>query len=139
MGVLNEAAKQLLTAGRLAHLATVNEDGSPQLSVVWVGLEDEEIVIGHLMGGRKIMNIGRRPQVTLSMEAEGANDIGMANYLIVQGRARLSEGGAPELLQRLAHVYLGPEVRFPPFDNPPGGHVIRITPEKVGGTGPWSG
>ena len=137
MGVLNQAAKQVLTSGKLAHLATVNDDGTPQVSVVWVGLEDEEIVIGHLMGGRKVVNIGDRPQVTLSIEADGANDIGMANCLIVHGRARLSEGGAPELLGRLAQIYLGPGVKFPPFDNPPAGHVIHITPERVGGTGPW--
>lgn len=50
----------------------------------------------------------------------------------------MTEGGAPELLQRLAHVYLGADTRFPPFDDPPPGYVLRITPESVGGVGPWS-
>ena len=54
------------------------------------------------------------------------------------GTARLEEGGGPELLQRLAEVYLGPGVKFPPFDNPPPGHVIRITADRVAGIGPWS-
>ena len=61
----------------------------------------------------------------------------MANYLLVHGTARLDEGGAPELLQRLAEVYVGPGVRFPPMDEPPPGHVIRITPTRIGGVGPW--
>jgi hypothetical protein len=57
---------------------------------------------------------------------------------VVRGRARLEEGGAPELLQRLAHTYLGPDVRFPPMDDPPPGNVMRITVEHIGGIGPWA-
>lgn len=137
--VLTDDIRRALTAGRLGHLVTVNPDGGPQISVVWIGLDDDEIVIGHLPGGRKVSNIARDPRVALTVEADGANAIGMANYLIVYGRARLVEGGAAELLQRLAAVYIGPGVKFPPFDNPPPGHVIRITPERVGGVGPWAG
>ena len=136
--VLNDAARHAITAGRLAHLATINPDGSPQLSAVWIGLDGDEIVTGHMMGGRKVQNIARDRRVALTVEADGSNALGMANYLIVHGTARLVEGGAPELLQRLAEVYIGPGVRFPPFDNPPGGHVIRITPDRIAGTGPWS-
>lgn len=138
MTALTSEVEAALTAGRLAHLVTMNPDGSPQVSLVWVGVEDGEIVCGHLGQGRKVANIKRDPRVVLSMEAEGRNDIGLDHYLVVYGTARLTEGGAPELLQRLAHVYLGPEVRFPPFDNPPPGRVIRITPERVTGVGPWN-
>lgn len=136
--ILTDDVRRALTAGRLAHLTTLNPDGSPQVSVVWVGLDGDDIVIGHLMGGRKVTNIARDPRVALTVEAEGANPIGMANYLIVYGSARLVEGGAPELLQRLAETYIGPGVRFPPFDNPPPGHVIHIAPERAGGVGPWA-
>jgi PPOX class probable F420-dependent enzyme len=137
MTTLTDDVRQALTAGRLAHLATINADGSPQVSVVWIGLDGDDIVIGHLMGGQKVTNIARDPRVALTVEAEGANPVGMANYLIVYGKARLVAGGAPELLQRLAKVYIGPGVKFPPHDNPPPGHVIHITPERVGGVGPW--
>jgi PPOX class probable F420-dependent enzyme len=130
--------RAVLTSGRLAHLVTVNPDGSPQLSVVWIGVENDEIVIGHLMGGRKVANIARDPRVAMTIEAEGANAVGLANYLIVYGTARLVEGGAPDLLQRLAEVYLGPDVNFPPMDDPPDGHVILIKPQRFGGIGPWS-
>jgi PPOX class probable F420-dependent enzyme len=135
---LTPEARAALTAGRLAHLATTNADGSPQLSVVWVGLDGDELVVGHLGRGRKVANIRRDPRVVLSMEAEGTNPVGMANHLVVRGTARLVEGGAPELLQRLAEVYVGPGVRFPPFDDPPPGHVIHIAVEHVGGMGPWA-
>ena len=136
--ILNDEARRALTAGRLAHLTTVNPDGSPQMSGVWIGLDGDDIVIGHMGQGRKVANIARDPRVALSLEAEGANAVGMVNYLIVHGTARLAEGGAPELLQRLAAVYVGPGVKFPPMDDPPAGHVIHITPERVGGHGPWA-
>lgn len=137
MSALNPQAKTALTAGRLAHLVTVNPDGAPQISVVWVGVEGDEIVCAHLGSGRKLSNIERDPRVALSVEVQGRNEIGLDHYLVVYGTARLTEGGAPELLQRLAEVYLGPGVRFPPFDNPPPGHVIRITAERLAGVGPW--
>lgn len=135
---LTDDVRRVLTAGRLGHLTTVDADGSPQASVVWIGLDGDDIVVGHLMGGRKVQNIARDPRVTLTVEAEGANPVGMTNYLLVRGTARLVEGGAPELLQRLAETYVGPGVRFPPFDDPPPGHVIHITAERIGGVGPWA-
>ena len=138
MTVLNDEVRRALTAGRLAHLVTINPDGSPQVSVVWIGLDGDEIVVGHLRAGRKVTNIARDPRVALTVEAEGANPVGMANYLLVHGTARLVDGGAPELLQRLAEVYIGSGVKFPPFDNPPPGHVIHITVDRIGGLGPWA-
>jgi len=137
--VLNDAAREALTAGHLAHLVTLNPDGSPQISVVWVGLDGDDIVLAHLGAGRKIRNLRRDPRVSLSMATGGRNDAGLDHYLIVHGRATLVEGGGPELLQRLAHVYLGPGVKFPPWDDPPPGVVVRITPERIGGVGPWTG
>jgi hypothetical protein len=76
--------------------------------------------------------------VTLSIETDHVNDRGLQEYLVVHGTATLTEGGAPELLQRLAHVYLGPDVTFPNMPDPPPGCVMRITPERVGGIGPWT-
>jgi PPOX class probable F420-dependent enzyme len=134
---LNDEVRQALTAGRLAHVTTLNPDGSPQVSAVWIGMDGDDIVIGHLMGGRKVQNIKRDPRVAITVETDGANPIGMTNYLIVYGDARLVNGGAPELLQRLAEVYLGPDVKFPPLDDPPEGHVIHVIPQRIGGVGPW--
>ncbi|HYX88674.1 MAG TPA: hypothetical protein VE753_04850 [Gaiellaceae bacterium] len=55
----------------------------------------------------------------------------------MHGRAEVHEDGGPELLQRLARTYLGPEVKFPPMDDPPPGYTLRITVDRVGGVGPW--
>ena len=135
---LSTHARRLLESAALAHLATVNADGSPQVSVVWVGLDGDEIVSGHLNPGqRKLRNVARDPRVALTVETDVVNDIGLAEYLVVQGRARVTEGGAAQLLQRLAHTYLGPEVVFPPFPDPPPGVVMHISVERIGGVGDW--
>jgi PPOX class probable F420-dependent enzyme len=136
--LLTPTVRSALEGGNLAHLVTLNEDGSPQVTVVWVGLDGDELVMGHLDNRKKVRNIRRDPRVTISLETGGLDDRGLAQYLVVNGVARVSEGGAPELLQRLAHVFLGPDVRFPPMDDPPGGYIVHITPESIGGIGPWA-
>jgi PPOX class probable F420-dependent enzyme len=112
-------------------------DGRAQVSIVWVGLDGEEIVAGHLSDHRKLRNMRRDPRVALSIESGTRNATGLDEYIVIHGRARITEGGAPQLLQRLAHVYLGPDSIFPPMDDPPPGFITRITVERIGGVGPW--
>jgi PPOX class probable F420-dependent enzyme len=135
---LPPSARDLIDSGALAHMVTLNRDGSPQVTCVWVGLDGDDIISGHLGRFQKLKNVKRDPRVSLSLEASEANEIGMRHYLVVHGRARIEEGGAPELLQRLAEVYIGPGVKFPPMPDPPPGFILRITPVRVGGVGPWA-
>jgi PPOX class probable F420-dependent enzyme len=135
---LPETARAIVESGRLAHLVTRNPDGSPQISCVWVGLDGDEIVSAHLNPGqRKVRNVRRDPRVSLSIEGAELQPPGLLQYLVVHGRARLTEGGAPELLQELAYRYLGPDVTFPPMPDPPPGIVIHVAVDRVGGIGPW--
>jgi PPOX class probable F420-dependent enzyme len=139
MATLNDAARQVIEAGALAHLVTLNDDGSPQVAIVWVGLDGDELVAGHLDGRqRKLRNIRNDPRVALSFEAPGRNEIGMRHCLLVYGTARVTEGGAADLLHRLAQTYVAPGTDFPPMPNPPAGYVTRITVDRVGGVGPWA-
>jgi PPOX class probable F420-dependent enzyme len=131
-----DSAKAVIESGRLAHLVTVNKDGSPHVTIVWVGLDGDDIVIGKLMEDQKVRNLRRDPRVSLSIEADG-DQHGMQNYLVVEGTAVITEGGAPALLHELAQIYVGPGTNFPPMPDPPEGFVIRITPTKVRGMGPW--
>jgi PPOX class probable F420-dependent enzyme len=136
---LPESARALIESNALAHLVTLNPDGSPQVSCVWVGLDGDEIVSGHLRDTQqKLRNVARDPRVSLSIEGTEIQPPGLKQYLVLHGRARIVEGGAPEVLQRLAHVYLGPDVKFPAMDDPPPGVVMRIAVERLGGVGPWS-
>ena len=139
MAGLPEAARELIESGALGHLVTLSADGSPQVTCIWVGIDGDELVSGHLAATqRKLQNVRRDPRVTLSFEGTRVHPPGMKEYLVVHGRARIEEGGAPELLQRLAHVHLGPDVKFPPMDDPPPGFTMRVTVERVGGVGAWA-
>jgi PPOX class probable F420-dependent enzyme len=135
---LHPEARELIESDALAHMVTLNPDGSPQVTCVWVGLDGDEIVSGHLGRYRKIKNIEHDPRIAISIQGEGVSERGLTRYLVVRGTARIQEGGAPELLQRLAHTYIGPDAKYPPMNDPPPGFVIRLTPEKLGGEGPWA-
>jgi PPOX class probable F420-dependent enzyme len=135
---LPASARALLQSEAVAHVVTLNEDGSPQVTAAWVGLDGDEIVLATLPDQRKLRNIRRDPRVAISVESADVNAWGLREYLVVYGSASVTEGGAPELLQDLAHTYLGPDVVFPNMPDPPPGYVTRITPERIGGVGPWA-
>jgi PPOX class probable F420-dependent enzyme len=133
-----ESARALLESAAVASLVTIDQDGGPQVTAAWVGVEDDEIVVATIPDQRKLRNLRRDPRVALSIPSTNVNAWGLLEYLVVYGTARVTEGGAPEMLQRLAHTYLGPDVVFPPMPDPPPGFVTRITPERFGGVGPWN-
>ncbi|NPV55117.1 MAG: PPOX class F420-dependent oxidoreductase [Anaerolineae bacterium] len=134
-----DSARQLIESGAHAHLVTLNADGSPQVTVVWAGVDGDEVVTAHLMESQKIKNVRRDARVALTFESPTQSAMGLTEYLVMYGRARLVPGGAPALLQRLARIYLGPDVKFPPMDQPPPGNVMHITVERIAGVGPWTG
>ena len=137
MTALTESVREVLEGRHLAHLVTLRRDGSPQVSIVWVGLEGDEIVAAHLSLHKKVANIRRDSRVALSIETGRPGPGGLDEYLVVYGTATITEGGAPQLLQRLARTYLGPDIRFPPMDNPPAGYITHIRVDRVAGNGPW--
>lgn len=134
-----QSVRELIAKAPLAHLTTLNSSGGPQVTVVWVGIENEEFVISHLAEHKKVKNIRRDPRIALSMLSDATNALGLREYLVVYGNARITEGGAVQLLQRLAPLYLGPNTDFPPatMRNIPG-YITRITPTRFAGVGPWA-
>jgi PPOX class probable F420-dependent enzyme len=136
---LPESAKRLIESGAHGHLVTINPDGRPQVTCVWVAVDGDDLLTAHLNPAqRKLENVRRDPRVAVSFEGTEIEPPGLRHHLVVHGAATIEEGGAPELLQELARVHLGPEVRFPPMDDPPAGVRIRISPERLGGVGPWT-
>src|SRR5580704_6241787 len=123
MTSLPDSARAVLESAALAHLVTLNPD---------------EIVAGHLPEHRKVRNIRNDSRVALSIETSTRNAMGLTEYLVIYGSARITEGGAAGLLQRLARTYLGPDVRFPPMDNPPPGYITHIGVDRISGVGPWA-
>lgn len=138
MAAIPDSAREVLESDALAHLVTLNPDGSPQVTCVWVGLDGDEIVAAHLPRNQKVRNIERDPRVALTFELPEKTSAGLQHYLVIKGTARITKGGAQELLEELGHTYLGPEVTFRPMPDPPPGYVTRITVDRVAGVGPWA-
>jgi PPOX class probable F420-dependent enzyme len=134
---LPDSAKALIESGAHAHLVTLNPDGSPHVTLVWIGLDGDDLVAAHLPENKKVKNIRNDGRVVISFEGNQNSDFGLLQHLIVYGNARIEAGGAPELLQQLARTFMGPDVKFPPMDNPPPGYITRITVERIAGVGPW--
>jgi hypothetical protein len=109
------------------------------VTIVWIGLEGDEVVAGHLPRNRKVRNIQRDPRVAISIETDTKSAMGLTEYVVLYGQARIKEGGAPELLQKLALVYMGQGVKFPPMPNPPPGYITRLRVNRIEGVGPWTG
>ncbi|HET6986067.1 MAG TPA: PPOX class F420-dependent oxidoreductase [Kribbella sp.] len=133
-----ESARAVLESNALGHLVTINRDGSPQVSVIWVGLDGDEIIAAHVPNNQKVKNIRRDGRVVLSVETDRINETGMTEYLVITGTARITEGGAVDVLRKLAKTYIGPDAEYRPGEDLPAGYVTHITVDKIGGVGPWA-
>ena len=138
---LNRAALDFIGLGADATLVTLNPDGSPHATLVWVAVQHtpdgDELVTAHLAEHRKVRNVRRDPRVAVTVVSAEAPSEVMRPYLAVTGQARIVEGGAPELLATLAQTLAAPGVAFPPADAP-AGYLTRIRIDTVGGIGPWA-
>jgi PPOX class probable F420-dependent enzyme len=137
---LPEDARRLLDGPALAHLVTLNPDGSPHVTGVWVGLDGDDVVFASMFPWRKTTNLQREPRAAISVEGTGFHTAGLREYLVAYGSAEVTEGGAAELLNRLAKKYLGPEAEYPPPElRSLRGYVMRLRIERIDGVGPWKG
>jgi PPOX class probable F420-dependent enzyme len=120
----------------MAHLSTINADGSPQVTVIWVGLDGDDLVSGHMSWYAKLRNIERDPRVVLSFDAPRVAGAFLNEYAVLRARASIEPGDAAwDLLNRLAKVYVAPEAEFPAPKGP--GYLVRYSVERIGGVGPW--
>src|SRR6202453_3269231 len=138
---LNDAARDLIGKGADATLVTLNPDGSPQVSVVWVALrstpDGDELVSAHLSEHKKVRNVRNDPRVALTIVSLEKVGLGNRPYLSIYGTARIVAGGAPELPKELNPILGDPDTKYPPDGAPPG-FLTRIRIDKVGGIGPWA-
>lgn len=139
MAAIPESLRELLATGPLAHLVTLDPDGTPRVTLQWAGFDGDEIVMATFfhLDQAKLRNILRDPRVTLSFEARERTGELLHPYAVVRGRASISEGGALAVMDRLAEFYLGPGSVYPMRDAPEG-VVIHVEVEKVYGIGPWA-
>jgi len=137
MSSLPSELRDLIESGPLAHLSTINADGSPQVSVIWVGLDGDDLVSGHMSRYAKLRNIERDPRVVLSFDAPRAPGVFMNPYAVLRAHATVEHRDDTwDLLNRLTKVYVTPDTEFPAPRGP--GYTVRYSVERVGGVGPWA-
>jgi PPOX class probable F420-dependent enzyme len=129
---LNDDVRELLDQPNPAVLATVNADGSPQTSVVWVGRDGGDLLISTAAGRRKERNLRRDPRVSLSVYDQADPQ----RYAEIRGRASVTEDAGRALAVRLAEEYEGPGAGEEYLRLPPEviRVVVRIKPEHVAGS-----
>jgi PPOX class probable F420-dependent enzyme len=123
---LNEKARAILEGTNFATVATIEPDGRPQLSPVWVTHDGDDILFSTTVGRRKHVNISRDPRVTVCV-FEQADPY---SYIEVRGTATMTEEGGRELIDAFAKKYRDLDVY--PWDAPDTVRVVvRVTPDKV--------
>lgn len=137
MSGLPRELRDLIASGPMAHLSTINADGSPQVTVIWIGLDGDDLVSGHMSWQTKMRNIERDPRVVLSFDTPRIPGVFLNEYAVLRARAAVqpSDDGW-NLLNRLAKVYMSPDAEFPAPKGP--GYVVRYSVEHIGGVGPWA-
>ena len=137
MSNLSPELRDLIESGPMAHLSTINPDGSPQVTVIWIGLDGNDLVSAHMARHVKLRNIERDPRVVLSFDAPRVPGVVMNPYAVLRARAAVQPSDeAWDLLNRLAKVYISPDAGYPQPKRP--GYVVRYSVERVSGIGPWA-
>lgn len=125
---LNDAQKKLLAEGQnFAQLATVNKDGSPQVTPVWIDFDGTYVLVNSEQKRRKVRNVKRQPRVAISILEPG----NPYQYMEIRGRvAELTTDGAAAHIDKMAKKYLGQDKY--PYNQPGDVRVIfKIEPERV--------
>ena len=128
--------QDLIASGPMAHLSTINADGTPQVTVIWIGLDGNDLVSAHMGWYAKMRNIDRDPRVVLSLDAPRQPGVFMNPYAMLRARATIEPSDeAWDLLDRLGKVYVSPDFTFPAAKRL--GYILRYAVERIGGVGPW--
>ncbi|MET0566046.1 MAG: PPOX class F420-dependent oxidoreductase [Acidimicrobiia bacterium] len=136
MPVIGQAVRDFLATGPLGHVVTLNPDGTPHVTLAWVGVDDDELVWSTFFDQHKLASLRRDPRITISFQANEHDGEGLHPYLVATGTARVTEGGALPLMDLLSGAYIGPGAVFP-NRNMPDGFIIHVEVERIYGLGPW--
>jgi PPOX class probable F420-dependent enzyme len=124
---LSEATLHLVDGRNYAVLATVNPDGSPQTSVVWVGRDGDDLLMSTVQGRVKDRNMQRDPRVSVTVIDSSDGE----NYVELRGRASMTPDIGRRVDTELSWKYDGQD----PRQDRPGmvRVVVRIAVDKVSG------
>lgn len=132
------SAQALLGSDAVAHVWTRNPDGSPQVSVVWVLVRDDEIIFGTDGSSRKARNLARDPELILSIEDTERSGRGYQRHLIIRGTALIEPMLPDATIDALCRKYVGLARHPLSLRNSPTAVTIRVQIHRISGLGPWS-
>ena len=124
---LNDEIRRLLDGRHFAVMATINPDGGPQTSAMWLGREDDDVLFSTLVGRRKHRNLLRDPRVSVTI----LDSDDPYNYVELRGTCTFTDDVGRKFDIGLAHVYDGAD----PDPDPPGAVRLigRIVVDKATG------
>lgn len=128
---LSDELKQLLDTPVFVSIATIQPDGSPQVTPVWVKRDGDELLISTTVDRRKTRNLKRDPRVTVLVQPPD----NPYTYAEIRGTATLTTEGGRELIDELAQKYVGKNYAdFNPNSEQDAERVVvRVSPRKVAG------
>lgn len=104
MPKMPQVGLEILAKRAFAHLATVSEEGLPQVTPVWVDYDGQHILVNTAKGRKKDENMRRTGKVALSI----LDPDNPYSYLGIQGEVEvITEEGAVAHIHQLAHKYTG--------------------------------
>jgi PPOX class probable F420-dependent enzyme len=122
---LDDTVRKLIDDPNFGIVATLNPDGSPQTSVLWIKRDGDDLLFCTVRGRRKERNMARDPRVSVTV----LNDADGYEYIEIRGTASITEEGGRELINELSHKYDGKDFQT----EPPSvvRVVVRVTAEHV--------
>jgi PPOX class probable F420-dependent enzyme len=138
--IIPQTAHRLLESDRHATVVTIGPSGAPQVSLVWIELDGDELVFGAEERKARVRNLRRDPRIAVTVEDTADGPSGLRQYLTVHGTATVTGPEIPSeftaLMERLSHRYLG---KAYPFANRGSSTavIVRVKPDRLTGLGPW--
>jgi PPOX class probable F420-dependent enzyme len=132
-----QSLRKVLEDKAYGHVATFNAQGKPELTMVWMDVEGDELIFNTAEGRRKPDNIRRNPRVIVSVQDRNNPQ----SYAVFHGKGRISEAGADEHIDKLAKRFLGVD-KYPARQPNEKRLIVRIGVDRISGMGPnyqkWS-
>ncbi|MFF3440899.1 PPOX class F420-dependent oxidoreductase [Streptosporangium sp. NPDC002721] len=125
MAKLSDPVRAMFDAANFATVTSLNDDGSPQSSVVWVGTDGDDLVFSTVKGRRKSVNFARDPRTAIVV----FDPADPYSYVEVRGTVTVTDDPGGTLIQEMSHKYRGEGW----VEAKPGVErvIVRIIPERV--------
>jgi PPOX class probable F420-dependent enzyme len=138
MPLLSPELRELIETGPMVHLGTINRDGSPHATVIWVGLDGDELVSTHMRDNVKLRNMRRDPRVVLTFDGPREPGVWINPYAAIYATATVEPSTRVwELMTKHAKAYVSPDAEVPEPEGAEPGFIVKYAITRISGIGPW--